>query len=184
MSEDSWNPDEIEKLRTGDGSLPEQPPIEILSVASFRNQAGQLRGGETAKIVHYRGRPACIAVPHPLDVWSDSSEFTAALVTIRDRYLEPPCREPAHPWLSQPPKMQTGSMEAIRRGVAQIFAHVLRNTVYVTTYYDQYQVMSLIPIPPDAPEPVVQAIGQSIQRILLSWPEFTELTEGSQEEVS
>jgi hypothetical protein len=173
VTEPAWNADEVEKVRQslefaeekGDADALKNP-VETLATGVFRSRVGQLRGGETAVIVTFRGKPAAIATPHPIDAWKDSKHFVARMVGLRNTYLSPPYHEPGHPWADGLAKVELGTMEQVRRKTAQVFAHVLRNTVFVMTYYDEYEVMSLIPIPPDMPEPLVQIVARSVERLV------------------
>jgi hypothetical protein len=173
MPDSPWNSEEIAKLRRrlelseqeGDAG-PLKVQVESISAAEFRSKAGQLRGGSTVVVVTYRNAPAALAVPHPIDAWQDAKTFISRLVAYRNLYLVPPYRDPTHPWAEGLTQIKTGTMETIRRQTASVFAHVLRNVVFLMTYYDQYEVMSLIPIPPDTPEEIIQGIARPIAALV------------------
>jgi hypothetical protein len=173
MEQHRWDVSEVNKTLQAVAYPGEHPasdflstPVETLSAAAFRSRVGTLRGGNTVVIVQYRGKPAAFAVPHPISTWDDSKEFVSRSVSGRNMLMAPPFCEPTHPWATEQTKVEVGPMEDVRRQTAKVFAHVLRNTVYLMTYYDQYEVMSLIPIPPDMPEPMVQIMARAANRLV------------------
>jgi hypothetical protein len=172
MPKSEWNATEIAKTikaleyEEAYGTDQLRVPVEVIGAGKFRSRVGTLRGGNTVVIVKFRGKPACFAVPHPVEVWQDSSKFLKRVVARRNQFLQPPYCEPSHPWASQAPRVEVGTMETIRRQNAQVFAYVLRNTVYVATYYDQYEVLSLIPVPPGMPTPLVQLLARLGNRFI------------------
>jgi hypothetical protein len=172
MPKSPWNATEIArtikalKYEEEHGTSQLRVPVEVIGAGQFRGRVGALRGGNTVVILEFRGRPACFAVPHPVEVWEDSSTFLSRVIARRNQFLQPPFCEPAHPWADQTPRVEVGSMDKFRRETAWVFANVLRNTVFLATYYQQYEVMSLIPVPPDMPMPLVQLLARFGNRFI------------------
>lgn len=140
--------------------------VKVISVADLRREIGKLRGGRQCRIVLYRGKPACLVVPHPIDYWERSAPFMGMIAAIRNSWLSEPYADPSHDWAEEQTEVQIGTMEDVRRGTAQVFGHLLRNSAYMLTYYDRYEVMTLLPVPADM-EPVdLAAMSMIIQRVV------------------
>jgi hypothetical protein len=166
-----WNTDEIKKTvkafeyaGENENAKVLRVPVEVIESAEFRRRVGTLRGGNTVVIVTFRGAPACVAIPHPVSLWDDGQRFVSRVIAGRNQYLTAPYCEPDHPWHTMTTEVKVGPMEEIRRKTAWVFANVLRNTVFLATYYDQYEVLSLIPVPPGMPMAAVQILARSANR--------------------
>jgi hypothetical protein len=135
-----------------------------MSVNEWRSQLGQLRQGAEAVVVMYRRRPTAIMVPVPPPFWQNPEPFGKALMATRDEYLKPPYVERAHRWVKNGYQWHHQSMDDARRGTAELFAYITRNTPVCLTFYE-YANAAMVPVPPDVPEENLERIFADLAQL-------------------
>lgn len=142
--------------------------MKQLSVTEWRSQLGELRQSSEVAIVLYHRRPTALMVPVPPSYWTDSTRFLAQLMSFRDRFLQPPHSEKIHDWVQDTYAPVQFTLEDARRGSAQLFGYVMRNTPVILTFYTQYEAVAMIPLPSGLSSDTLEQLYDQAQRFVLT----------------